>query len=697
MLQVPDLDNITYEQLLENAIHKIPQLTKEWTDFNVHDPGITTLEIHAWLIDMLNYYINASGDVHTYKYMKLLGITPMKKNAARVFAMAECGASTECAIPKDFPVYAGNKCFVTAQRKGLLRNRLVGLYRQIDGTVVNLTDFVGKGDKYAKVFDSEFCSNESVYLKFERTLKGTVELFVTVKEQENSALIPEDFHLSVMDILSFDGTEWKSVKILRDGTSGLLKSGVICLAFEEEMRVFQQNELAGALLKIVLKENYFDTAPEIGEIYLNPIELIQKENVIRRLDYVLPAGEKQIKLQEYLANEEEIRIGRKDADSEWVMIAEGLYQIDKDTSTITFDTEFLSQQECQLDIFVINNEVLELLAIGITDGCANQEYELSVRNPYETELLIGTENNGYFRYTKWTYIDELEKASGREQVYTWDESTGVFRFGDGIHGMVPQEGAQVILSKLSVSDFEEGNVRAGEINGIRDERYAGICVNNFEAAAGGRYTETLEEMQKRLEMQVRTQKRLVAPSDYEEQIRKIPGLRIKAAKVIPASVYCRSHGLPTLPYDVWIVVCPEKQKRMNRLGRQYEEAILNWLEPYRILGTRIRVVAPVYTGIQISGKVRIQGNKVQAQKIIAEFLKDYIGTYEKNCEFGAVLSQGDIFMKLEALECVERVDELHLSPGGKFAERNDRGDVIMADDCLPYVGEIAFELINNFG
>ena len=68
MLQIPNLDDITYEQLLQNAIHKIPQLTGEWTDFNLHDPGITTLEIYAWLTDMLNYYINASGDIHVKKY-----------------------------------------------------------------------------------------------------------------------------------------------------------------------------------------------------------------------------------------------------------------------------------------------------------------------------------------------------------------------------------------------------------------------------------------------------------------------------------------------------------------------------------------------------------------------------------------------------------------------------------------------------
>ena len=101
MLRVPDLDNITYEQLLEKAIHKIPQLTKEWTDFNVHDPGITTLEIYAWLVDMLNYYINASGDIHVRKYMKLLGIVPQK--SAPAYSWIAFGGQ-DTLIPKGLPV-----------------------------------------------------------------------------------------------------------------------------------------------------------------------------------------------------------------------------------------------------------------------------------------------------------------------------------------------------------------------------------------------------------------------------------------------------------------------------------------------------------------------------------------------------------------------------------------------------------------
>ena len=70
MLKVPKLDDLTYEQMMQRAVSRIPSMTEEWTDFNHHDPGITVLQMYAWLTDMLDYYMSATGDVHVEKYRK---------------------------------------------------------------------------------------------------------------------------------------------------------------------------------------------------------------------------------------------------------------------------------------------------------------------------------------------------------------------------------------------------------------------------------------------------------------------------------------------------------------------------------------------------------------------------------------------------------------------------------------------------
>ena len=43
---------------------------------------------------------------------------------------------------------------------------------------------------------------------------------------------------------------------------------------------------------------------------------------------------------------------------------------------------------------------------------------------------------------------------------------------------------------------------------------------------------------------------------------------------------------------------------------------------------------------------------------------------------------------------MERVEELHLAPGGSMGHRNDRGDILLNSDCLPYAGEMNFEFVN---
>ena len=89
MLKVPQLDQVTYEQIKQRAVSRIPALTAEWTDFNSHDPGITVLELYAWLTDMLDYYMDATGDAHVEKYLKLLGIRPKTARPASGYVVLE--------------------------------------------------------------------------------------------------------------------------------------------------------------------------------------------------------------------------------------------------------------------------------------------------------------------------------------------------------------------------------------------------------------------------------------------------------------------------------------------------------------------------------------------------------------------------------------------------------------------------------
>lgn len=73
-LPSPRLDDKTFAQLMEDARKLIPRYAPKWTDHNTHDPGITFLELFAWLTELQRYYLDQVRDENFLKFLKLVGI-----------------------------------------------------------------------------------------------------------------------------------------------------------------------------------------------------------------------------------------------------------------------------------------------------------------------------------------------------------------------------------------------------------------------------------------------------------------------------------------------------------------------------------------------------------------------------------------------------------------------------------------------
>ncbi len=72
-LQLPNLDDRGYKDLVTEALARIPTLApKQWTNYNPSDPGITLIELFAYLTDMLLYRANRVTDNNRRKFLKLL-------------------------------------------------------------------------------------------------------------------------------------------------------------------------------------------------------------------------------------------------------------------------------------------------------------------------------------------------------------------------------------------------------------------------------------------------------------------------------------------------------------------------------------------------------------------------------------------------------------------------------------------------
>jgi hypothetical protein len=73
-LPLENLDNKTFEQLVEEAKKRIPIYAPQWTDHNPRDTGITLIELFAWLLDMQIYWLNIVPDDAMWIFLKLVGI-----------------------------------------------------------------------------------------------------------------------------------------------------------------------------------------------------------------------------------------------------------------------------------------------------------------------------------------------------------------------------------------------------------------------------------------------------------------------------------------------------------------------------------------------------------------------------------------------------------------------------------------------
>jgi predicted phage baseplate assembly protein len=95
---VPNLDDRTFQQLVDEAKRRIPHYCPEWTDHNVSDPGVTLIELFAGMVETLIFRLNRVPEKNYRTFMNLMGLNlepPTPARAELTFALAS---------PRDTPV-----------------------------------------------------------------------------------------------------------------------------------------------------------------------------------------------------------------------------------------------------------------------------------------------------------------------------------------------------------------------------------------------------------------------------------------------------------------------------------------------------------------------------------------------------------------------------------------------------------------
>jgi hypothetical protein len=105
MIPPPKLDDRKFNDIVDEAISMIPRYAPEWTNHNPSDPGITLIELAAWMTDLLIFRLNQVPDKNYVAFLNLLGIKLRAPRAAKAlvrFALVEGGSKQR--VPRGTPL-----------------------------------------------------------------------------------------------------------------------------------------------------------------------------------------------------------------------------------------------------------------------------------------------------------------------------------------------------------------------------------------------------------------------------------------------------------------------------------------------------------------------------------------------------------------------------------------------------------------
>jgi baseplate J-like protein len=110
-IRLPNLDDLRWQDLVAEGVSLIPASAPEWTNHNPSDPGITLIELFAYVSERLMYQLNRVNDKNVLRFLKLINGPGWEKRKElieeRRFALRSMRELRRAVTPEDFEHLAG--------------------------------------------------------------------------------------------------------------------------------------------------------------------------------------------------------------------------------------------------------------------------------------------------------------------------------------------------------------------------------------------------------------------------------------------------------------------------------------------------------------------------------------------------------------------------------------------------------------
>lgn len=286
MLPGVRLDTERFGAMVEEARTMIAGIYPEWTDYNYHDPGMTFLELFAWLRENQQFFMEQLGPSHYEQFFRLLGFRRKDRRPARLLACPLDPLS--CRIEKGSRFEAAGMIYETAETENLIRDSLQRAeHRGRDGLVrytASRRQLSCMGEMRFYPFGREPGEKEECRFFFSEPLEPETvfQLFCQVAEDRLAIRNPlgegRFFPLVRISWSYYSQEGFRPVTVLKDHTEGFLFSGRIAFSLDGRMAPFPGSpETERYVLRAALEEGEYDLPPVLSGISMNHILLVQKE------------------------------------------------------------------------------------------------------------------------------------------------------------------------------------------------------------------------------------------------------------------------------------------------------------------------------------------------------------------------------------------------------------------------------------
>ena len=280
--QFPNLDDKTFEEIVKDVRLLIPQFAREsWTDHNVHDPGITFLELFAWLAEMQIYQLNRVTDKNYKKFLKILGdISPYDARPAKVDITFD--SVSEKPIKKGTEIVTeidGKKIvFETEEDINLIQANLKSIITKSNSKVIDNTKANNEDNIYFAAFGEKGDIGATLELGFDRQLPKEIQITFDLFDEDlpSPGIGDPEPKFSVNLVWEyFSNGKWKELTPKKDSTLALNRSGRITLEISSDM----DPKDGGFWIRCRWKGGLYEIPPLINKILLNTISAAQIEKI----------------------------------------------------------------------------------------------------------------------------------------------------------------------------------------------------------------------------------------------------------------------------------------------------------------------------------------------------------------------------------------------------------------------------------